>query len=104
MVLPLMIAVTVIFRKQARENYRQVRAAISWVNSVLAENINGVRVVQAFSRQPVNLCLLSGTRSTKTTWTPTDVPQRWQPPSLHAIDFLGALAVALVVVMGRGLS
>jgi ATP-binding cassette subfamily B protein/subfamily B ATP-binding cassette protein MsbA len=53
-VLPLMIGLTYIFRKRARENYRRVRTAISWVNSVLAENINGVRVVQAFSRQPVN--------------------------------------------------
>lgn len=53
-VLPLMIIATVIFRKFARENYRRVREAISWVNSVLAENINGVRVVQAFSRQSIN--------------------------------------------------
>ena len=53
-VLPIMVVATIAFRKQARENYRQVRSAISWVNSVLAENINGVRVVQAFSRQEVN--------------------------------------------------
>ncbi len=53
-VLPVMIAVTIYLRRLARDNYRQVRAAISWVNSVLAENINGVRVVQAFSRQGVN--------------------------------------------------
>jgi ATP-binding cassette subfamily B protein/subfamily B ATP-binding cassette protein MsbA len=53
-VLPVMALVTIWFRRFARENYRQVRAAISWVNSVLAENINGIRVVQAFSRQAVN--------------------------------------------------
>jgi len=53
-VLPLMVIATIIFRKRARENYRLVRSAISWVNSVLAENINGVRVVQAFSRQKTN--------------------------------------------------
>ncbi len=35
-VLPLMIWLTTIFRKQARDNYRKVRSAISWVNSVLA--------------------------------------------------------------------
>ena len=49
-VLPVMIAVTAAFRKRARENYRQVRSAISWVNSVLAENINGVRVSCRLSR------------------------------------------------------
>ena len=50
-VLPLMILATILFRRAARRNYRKVRAAVSWTNSVLAENVNGVRVVQAFSRQ-----------------------------------------------------
>ncbi len=54
LVLPLMIGITAIFRKAARENYRRVRSAISWVNSVLAENINGIRVVQAFTREEHN--------------------------------------------------
>ncbi len=53
-VVPLMVLATILFRRGARDRYREVRAAISWVNSVLAENINGVRVVQAFSRQEVN--------------------------------------------------
>ena len=53
-VLPLMVVATNVFRKRARKYYRQVRASISWVNSVLAENINGVRVVQAFSRETIN--------------------------------------------------
>ncbi len=53
-VLPVMTVLTFIFRKHARENYRRARMAISWVNSVLAENINGVRVVQSFSREDVN--------------------------------------------------
>lgn len=53
-VLPFMILATVVFRRYSRAAYRQVRAAISWVNSVLAENVNGVRVVQAFSRQKHN--------------------------------------------------
>jgi ATP-binding cassette subfamily B protein/subfamily B ATP-binding cassette protein MsbA len=53
-VVPLMVFATILFRRGARDRYREVRAAISWVNSVLAENINGVRVVQAFSRQEVN--------------------------------------------------
>jgi ATP-binding cassette subfamily B protein/subfamily B ATP-binding cassette protein MsbA len=53
-VMPLMIGITALFRKVARENYRLVRSAISWVNSVLAENINGIRVVQAFTREEHN--------------------------------------------------
>src|SRR5512136_521005 len=53
-VLPVMVVITVVLRRAARAAYRKVRAAISWVNSVLAENVNGVRVVQAFSRNKQN--------------------------------------------------
>ena len=98
-VLPIMVAVTVVFRKRARENYRMVRAAISWVNSVLAENINGVCVVQAFSRQQTNFAFYQN-----------DVNQNNLNANLRAariaaafpaaIDFLGALATALVVWLG----
>ena len=53
-VLPLIVIATFIFRKHIRDIYRRIRAGISWVNSVLAENINGVRVIQAFSREDYN--------------------------------------------------
>jgi len=53
-VLPIMVLATILYRNIARRSYRRVRAAISWTNSVLAENVNGVRVVQAFSRQAHN--------------------------------------------------
>ena len=53
-VLPLIVIATFIFRKHIRDIYRRIRAGMSWVNSVLAENINGVRVIQAFSRQEYN--------------------------------------------------
>src|SRR5450756_537962 len=35
-VLPIMVIITVLFRRASRSAYRKVRAAISWVNSVLA--------------------------------------------------------------------
>lgn len=53
-VIPLIFLATFIFRKLVRDLYRNVRAGMSWVNSVLAENINGVRVIQAFSREEHN--------------------------------------------------
>lgn len=98
-VLPIMIWVTSIFKKYARENYRQVRAAISWVNSVLAENINGVRVVQAFTREQINYQYFQGV-----------VNQNNLDSNLRAariasafpavIDLLGGVATALVVWVG----
>ncbi len=98
-VLPLMILATVLFRKKARENYRKVRSAISWVNSVLAENINGVRVVQAFSRQEHNYANFRDVvnKNNMDTNIAAAVIAAGYP---SVIDFLGTSAVALVVWLG----
>jgi ATP-binding cassette subfamily B multidrug efflux pump len=97
--IPLMVAATLVFKKYARENYRKVRAAISWVNSVLAENINGVRVVQAFSRQEVNFSHFRdevNQNNLNTNLRAVRVTAAY--PSV--IDFLGSLAMALVIWLG----
>ncbi len=98
-VLPFMVLATVLFRRAARRNYRKVRAAVSWTNSVLAENVNGVRVVQAFSRQSHNYknfkdyvnryFLETGLDAAKVASVYTPV-----------VDVLGAIATALVVYLG----
>ncbi|MBN1148809.1 MAG: ABC transporter ATP-binding protein [Anaerolineales bacterium] len=98
-VLPVMIVITVFFQRRARWNYRQVRAAISWVNSVLAENINGVRVVQAFSRQETNRAFFSEQVNRN------NLEANMQAARLAAgfpavIDLLGALSVCLLVWLG----
>ncbi len=98
-VLPLMALATVIFRRAARRNYRKVRAAISWVNSVLAENINGVRVVQAFSRQQNNYESFSGHTNRYhllMSINAAKVSAYYYP----VVDALGAVAIALVVWLG----
>jgi len=98
-VLPVMVVVTIAFRKRARENYRRVRSAISWVNSVLAENINGVRVVQAFSRQEVNYGYFKGTVNRNNLDTNLGAARIAAAyPSI--IDFLGSLSTALIVWLG----
>src|SRR5690242_1489592 len=98
-VLPLMVVATILFRQAARRNYRKVRAAVSWTNSVLAENVNGVRVVQAFSRQSHNYANFRDY-----------VNRYFLERSLDAakiaslftpiVDVLGAIATALVVYIG----
>ena len=98
-VLPLMVWATIAFRRAARSNYRKVRAAVSWTNSVLAENVNGVRVVQAFSRQDhnhhnfkdyVNRYYL------ETSLDAAKVASLFTP----VVDVLGAVATAVVVYVG----
>jgi ATP-binding cassette, subfamily B, multidrug efflux pump len=98
-VLPLMVLITIIFRKRARENYRLVRAAISWVNSVLAENINAVRVVQAFSRQDENFKHYSQVVNRNNLDTNLRAA-RVAAAFPGAVDFLGSLAAALVILIG----
>ncbi len=98
-VLPMMIGVTILFRRRARDNYRQVRAAISWVNSVLAENINGVRVVQAFSRQARNYAHYRDEVNRNNLDTNLKAA-RIASAYPSAIDFLGMLATALMVWLG----
>jgi ATP-binding cassette subfamily B multidrug efflux pump len=98
-VLPIMVIITIAFRKQARENYRRVRSAISWVNSILAENINGVRVVQAFSRQEFNYKYFKGTVNYNNLSANLKAA-RIASAFPSAIDFLGSVATALVIWLG----
>jgi len=98
-VLPFMALATYVFRHAARQNYRKVRAAISWVNSVLAENINAVRVVQAFSRQEKNYEQFSGFTNQyhlQMSLNAGKVSSLYYP----VVDVLGAIATAMVIWLG----
>jgi ATP-binding cassette subfamily B protein/subfamily B ATP-binding cassette protein MsbA len=98
-VLPVMVIATILFRQAARRNYRKVRAAVSWTNSVLAENVNGVRVVQAFSRQGHNYKNFSNYVNRyylETSLDAVKVASLFTP----VVDVLGAIATALVVYIG----
>lgn len=98
-VLPIMVVMTFVFRKRARENYKRSRMAISWVNSVLAENINAVRVVQSFSREETNYGYFSDVvnqYNLKVSLTASRLAAIFFP----SVDFLGIIAMALVIWIG----
>lgn len=98
-VIPLMVFATYMYRNMARRNYRKVRAAVSWTNSVLAENVNGVRVVQAFSRQEHNYKNFKDYVNRyflETSLDAAKVASVFTP----IVDVLGAIATALVVYIG----
>jgi ATP-binding cassette subfamily B multidrug efflux pump len=99
LVIPLMALTTIVFRRKARESYRDVRAAISWVNSVLAENINGIRVVQAFSRQDTNYDFFKNDVNDHNLRT-NIVASRVVAIFFPTIDFLGILAMAIIIWFG----
>ena len=98
-VLPVMALVTVFFRKRARDNYRTTRAAISWVNSVLAENINGVRVIQSFSREGYNQANFRNNIN-QYNLNVNLKAVRFVAFFFPSIDFLGSVAMALVIWLG----
>ncbi len=50
-VLPLLFYATFLFRKKAREAYREVRTLIARINAFLQEHFSGVSVVQIFNRE-----------------------------------------------------
>ncbi|MDQ5819860.1 MAG: ABC transporter ATP-binding protein/permease [Actinomycetota bacterium] len=54
-VLPLMAAATAVFRLYSARAYRAVRERLGLVTATLAEDIAGMRVVQAFTREDQNL-------------------------------------------------
>ncbi|WP_028987512.1 ABC transporter ATP-binding protein [Thermicanus aegyptius] len=49
--LPLIIAVSYLYKKLAREVFRQVRVKIARINATLAENLSGMLIVHLFKRE-----------------------------------------------------
>jgi ABC-type multidrug transport system fused ATPase/permease subunit len=54
-VIPLMIVIMRYWQRYAKTAYRVTRRTMAIVNANLAESISGMRVVQAFTREPVNM-------------------------------------------------
>jgi ABC-type multidrug transport system fused ATPase/permease subunit len=48
---PALIAITIVFRSQARKAYRIIRTKIATMNAFLNENISGIRIVQIFVQE-----------------------------------------------------
>ena len=49
--MPLVIGVTMVFRRSVTQSYRRIRVAIAKINSYLQEHITGIVVLQLFNRE-----------------------------------------------------
>lgn len=49
--MPIVVALTVVFRRIARETYRLARTRLTDLNTFLSENISGMRIIQIFGRE-----------------------------------------------------
>src|SRR5207248_2614832 len=97
-VLPLMSLATAIFRTRSSRAYAAVRERLGLVTATLAEDIAGMRVVQAFSREQAN------TRNFQA------VAERYRESNMQTVVLNGLYfpfvdllsSIALAVVLGYG--
>ncbi|HEY9234563.1 MULTISPECIES: ABC transporter ATP-binding protein [Phenylobacterium] len=96
--LPVMIVLRTIWLPYSRNAFRGARDASSTANSALAENINGVRTVQATRREEVNLGLYreKAEANFQAQTHASAVAQIMTP----LVDILTGLALAAVFVLG----
>ena len=97
-VLPGLFAVTLMFKRRVREVYRKVRTRVAMLNAFIQENIVGMQVVQLFRQEPRKFAQYS------------ELNRQHQDANLEsvfqyalfypAIEFLGAVAVALILWYG----
>jgi len=53
-IVPLLFITAFIFKKKAREGFRNIRILIAKINSFLQENVTGMKIVQLFNREDKN--------------------------------------------------
>ena len=98
-VLPIMVVATEIWRRKARDAYRWARRANSLVSADLQENINGVRVVQSFSREAHNYDRFANGLN-KDHFDANMTSARLSAIFFPSVDLLGTVAVGLVIWFG----
>lgn len=97
-VIPLVITVSIWFRKRVRESFREVRLAVAKINSFLQEHFNGISVVQLFGHEA----------ESKREFNAINTEHRaayYRAIGAHAyfypiIDWLGVLTVAVILLYG----
>jgi ABC-type multidrug transport system fused ATPase/permease subunit len=97
-VLPLMFLATYLFSRQARRAFRETRSRVAAVVGNLAEDINGVRAIQAFSQEDT-----SQQRFQEINVANRDTYINAMSLSfifLPSIEFLGILATGIVLGVG----
>ncbi|MBA3348376.1 MAG: ABC transporter ATP-binding protein, partial [Actinobacteria bacterium] len=97
-VLPPMALVTAWFRRRSNRAYRNVRERLGLVTATLAEDISGMRVVQSFTREPVQERAFHGVndRYRDANYETTVLNAIYFP----AVDLLSSAATAIVFGYG----
>ena len=99
-VLPLIVVVTHWFRTHARESYRRVRGWIARINATLQENITGMSTVQLFRGEERHFAQFDGINRGHRNANLESI--FYYATFYPAIEFIGALATALIIWIGGG--
>ena len=98
-VLPIMFILTTLWRIRARNRWRKVRYYHGRMLGFIEENIQGVRVVQAYTREDLNLKKFVEEVNFRFNQAQGNAA-RLSALFFPGVDFLGSLAVALVIGFG----
>lgn len=97
-VIPVMAVATAIYRKKSMRAFRRARQAIAEVAAYLQENVSGMRVVQAFTRENHALEGFDGRNMTyrRANQRTTTLSAVYFP----GVEFLAAVGLAIVLLYG----
>ncbi|MBI4198846.1 MAG: ABC transporter ATP-binding protein [Chloroflexi bacterium] len=97
-VIPFLLIIMAVWQKYARTAFIRVRYAISIVNSRLQQNISGVRVVQSFNREELNLRQFDTVNRDHLDANLSAI--RLAAILMPTVEVLTAIALALVILVG----
>lgn len=101
-VLPIIIAVTGVFRRAVRESYRRIRVAIARINAYLQEHLTGMSVLQLFNREEMSYAEFeAANRLHMEAYKDSILAYGLFYP---AVELVGAMAIAIILYMGGGMA
>ncbi len=97
-VMPLMIFIMRYWQRSAKAAYRVTRRTMSIVNANLAESIDGMRVVQAYTREPVNMSWFR--KINRDNLDASINAAKYSSILFPTVSLMSSISVALVVYFG----
>lgn len=97
-VMPVVVVVTMQFRRTASQSYRRIRVAIARINAYLQEHVAGIAVLQLFNREERSKEEFESiNRDHMLAFKDSITAYGWFYP---VVEFLGMLALALLLAYG----
>jgi len=97
-VMPVVVLVTVQFRRTASQSYRRIRIAVAKINAYLQEHIAGIAVLQLFNREERSKSEFDKiNRDHMLAFKDSIIAYGWFYP---VVEFLGMLALAFLLAYG----